>query len=197
MDNKDVETMEVKRSLLIENFKGLINFIPEEDICRQGLIETPKRAAKAFEYLTEGYSQSSEDFINNAIFDTEGADELVLVKDIEYYSLCEHHLLPFFGVVHVGYIPDEKIIGLSKIPRIVDMFSKRLQIQEKLTQQIADELQNLIKPLGVGVAIEGQHLCMCMRGVQKQNAVMKTNSLLGVFKTEDSARAEFLSTIYG
>ena len=197
MDNKDFETMEIKRCLLIENFKNQINFISEEDINREGLIETPKRAAKAFEELTKGYSIKSEDFINNAIFDTDGVDELILVKDIEYYSLCEHHLLPFFGVIHVGYIPDRKIIGLSKIPRIVNMFSKRLQIQERLTQEIANELQKLIEPLGVGVVVEGRHLCMCMRGIQKQNAVMKTNSLLGVFKTEPDARAEFLSTIYG
>ena len=173
----------------------LINLIREEDIEREGLVETPKRAAKAFEELTLGYSMSSEHFINNAIFDTDGADELVLVKDIEYYSLCEHHILPFWGVVHVGYIPDKKIIGLSKIPRIVDMFSKRLQIQERLTQQIANELQNLIEPIGVGVVVEGKHLCMNMRGVRKQNAVMKTNSLLGVFKTEPDARAEFFSSI--
>ena len=186
--------MSVKRAT--KNYFDLLGLIPEEDIRREGLVDTPKRAAKAFEFLTEGYSQSSEHFINNAIFDTEGADELILVKDIEYYSLCEHHILPFFGVVHVGYIPNKKIIGLSKIPRIVNMFSRRLQIQEKLTQQIANELQDLISPLGVGVVVEGKHLCMSMRGVLKQNAVMKTNSLLGVFKTEHDARAEFFTSIY-
>lgn len=179
-----------------ERFEGLIQSTGDNYL-REGLLETPLRAAKAFKDLTEGYNMKSSDFINNAIFDTDGADELVLVKDIEYYSLCEHHILPFWGMIHVGYIPDKKIIGLSKIPRIVDMFSKRLQIQERLTQQIANELQTLIEPLGVGVVVEGKHMCMSMRGVRKQNSVMKTNSLLGVFKTEPDARAEFLSTIYG
>ena len=178
-------------------YEKLIDSIPGENFLRDGLIETPERASKALKFLTEGYSVKSEHFVNNAIFDTEGADELILVKDIEFYSLCEHHLLPFFGVAHVGYIPDRKIIGLSKIPRIIDMFSRRLQIQERLTQQIADELQELITPLGVGVVVEGKHMCMSMRGVMKQNAIMKTNALKGVFKEEGPARAEFFSTIKG
>ena len=176
-------------------YRKLMYSILGEDSLHDELIETPERAAKALKFLTEGYLIESTDFVNNAIFDTEGADELILVKDIEFYSLCEHHLLPFFGVAHVGYIPDKKIIGLSKIPRIVNMFSRRLQIQERLTQQIADELQGLITPLGIGVVIEGKHMCMSMRGVMKQNAIMKTNALLGAFKEEGSARAEFFSTI--
>ena len=176
-------------------FEDLINSIDAEDITREGLLETPERAAKAFQTLTEGYEIESSDFINNAIFRTEGADELILVKDIEYYSLCEHHILPFWGNVHVGYIPDKKIIGLSKIPRIVDMFSKRLQIQERLTQQIANEIDRLLNPLGVAVVVEGRHMCMSMRGCRKQNARMTTNSLIGCFKKESSARAEFFASI--
>lgn len=176
-------------------FSQLIKTIGGEDPEREGLVETPKRAAIAFRDLTAGYTMQSKDFINNAIFDTDGVDELILVENIEYYSLCEHHMLPFWGRAHVGYIPDKKIIGLSKIPRIVDMYAARLQIQERLTQQIANELQSLIDPLGVAVVIEGKHMCMCMRGVRKQNSNMKTNSLLGVFKHEASARAEFFSSI--
>ena len=179
----------------LRQYELLIEDIPEEDSFRDGLLETPYRAAKAFQFLTGGYSITSEDFINDAIYDTAGADELILVEGIEYHSLCEHHILPFFGKVHVGYIPDQKIIGLSKIPRIVDMFSRRLQIQERLTQQIANELKGLIDPIGVAVVVEGKHMCMAMRGVKQQNPVMKTNSLLGAFKEESSARSEFFSSI--
>ena len=180
-----------------ENFQNIINNIPGEEPSREGLIETPRRAAEALEFFTKGYEVKSEDFINNAIFDTAGVNELILVKDIEFYSLCEHHMLPFFGKVHVGYIPEFSIIGLSKIPRIVEMFSRRLQIQERLTQQIANELDKLVKPIAVGVVIEGTHMCMCMRGVQKQSPTMQTNSLLGIFHEDISARAEFFSTIRG
>ena len=177
------------------DFENLLNGIPKEDSSREGLLETPKRAAKSFQFLTSGYETEVEDFLNNAIFDAEGADELILVKDISFFSLCEHHILPFHGKVHVAYIPNGKIIGLSKIPRIVNMFSRRLQIQERLTRQIADTLQNLINPLGVGVVTEAHHMCASMRGVEKETLSMKTNALIGVFKEESSARAEFFSSI--
>lgn len=161
---------------------------------RQGLIKTPSRMARALEFMTQGYNLSVEEIVKDAIFDVE-YDEMVLVKDIEFYSLCEHHILPFFGKCHVAYIPVNKVIGLSKIPRIVDMFSRRLQIQERLTTQIANALQDILKPLGVAVVMEAQHLCMMMRGVQKQNTKIVTSSLLGVFRDEPETRAEFMSLL--
>ena len=167
-----------------------------EDLKREGLVKTPKRAAKAFMDLTSGYEMDLEKVVNNAIF-TSNNDELVLVKGIEYHSLCEHHMLPFFGHANVAYIPNGKVIGLSKIPRIVDMFAKRLQIQEDLTTQIAHTIQNILDPLGVAVMIEGQHLCMQMRGIKKQNAHMITNAMLGVFRTDAAARAEVMSLLKG
>jgi len=148
-----------------------------EDPSREGLQKTPERAAKAMQYLTQGYTQSVDEVVNNAIFETEN-NQMILVKDIELYSLCEHHLLPFIGKCHVAYIPTGKVIGLSKIARIVDMFSRRLQIQENLTKQIADTLMTAIEPAGVGVIIEAQHLCMMMRGVEKQNSMMTTSMML-------------------
>ena len=150
--------------------------------------------ARALEFMTQGYSLSVEGVVKDAIFDVE-YDEMVLIKDIEFYSLCEHHILPFFGKCHVAYIPVDKIIGLSKIPRIVDMFSRRLQVQERLTTQIANALQDILNPLGVAVVMEAQHLCMMIRGVQKQNAKAITSSLLGVFRDKPETRAEFLSLI--
>ncbi|MDB6148371.1 MAG: folE2 [Spartobacteria bacterium] len=165
-----------------------------EDRQRQGLVRTPARAAKAMEFLTNGYRQSLDEIVNDAIFDSE-ASEIVLVKDIELYSMCEHHLLPFIGKAHVAYIPQGKVIGLSKVARIVDVFARRLQIQEQLTLQIADALMKTLRPSGVGVVIEAKHLCMMMRGVEKQNSIMTTSCLLGSFKEDARTRSEFLSLL--
>ena len=165
-----------------------------EDPQREGLVKTPGRAARAFEFLTHGYRQSLDEVVNDAIFESE-ASEIVMVKDIELYSMCEHHLLPFIGKAHVAYIPNGKVIGLSKIARIVDMFARRLQIQEKLTMQMADALMQALHPRGVAVVIEAKHLCMMMRGVEKQNSVMKTSCLLGIFKEDARTRSEFLSLL--
>ncbi len=165
-----------------------------EDLDREGLVKTPQRAAEAFRYLTRGYSQSLEDVINDAIF-TSDNDEMVVVKNIELYSLCEHHVLPFFGRCHVGYIPSGRILGLSKVARVVDVFARRLQVQENLTYQIACALKESIGAQGVGVVIEAQHMCMMMRGVEKQNSVMKTSAMLGTFRDSSSTRMEFMSLI--
>jgi len=165
-----------------------------EDPSREGLLKTPARAASAMQYLTHGYQQSVDEVVNNAIFESEN-NQMILVKDIELYSLCEHHLLPFIGKCHVAYIPTGKVIGLSKIARIVDMFARRLQIQENLTKQIADTLMQAIQPAGVGVIIEAQHLCMMMRGVEKQNSKMTTSMMLGSFIDHDRTRSEFLRLV--
>jgi GTP cyclohydrolase I len=165
-----------------------------EDPQREGLLRTPSRAAKAFEFLTNGYRQNLDDIVNQAIFHSD-ASEIVLVKDIELYSMCEHHLLPFIGKAHVAYIPNGKVIGLSKVARIVDVFARRLQIQEQLTMQIADALMQALHPNGVAVVIEAKHLCMMMRGVEKQNSVMKTSCLLGSFKEDARTRSEFLALL--
>jgi GTP cyclohydrolase I len=161
---------------------------------REGLIKTPGRAARAFEFMTQGYKKDIKDIVNEALF-TSKNDGMVIVNNIELYSLCEHHLLPFFGKVHVGYIPKGKIIGLSKIARIVDMYARRLQVQENLTREIAQTLMKVTGALGVGVVIEARHLCMMMRGVEKQNSVMKTSCLLGSFRKNEATRKEFLSLI--
>lgn len=176
--------------------KHFENIITElgEDLTRDGLRDTPKRAAKAFQFLTQGYQQSLETIVNNALFETDN-DEMIIVKDIELYSLCEHHLLPFIGKCHVAYIPQGKIIGLSKIARIVDMFARRLQVQEKLTKQIAETVLDSVNAQGVGVIIEAKHLCMMMRGVEKQNSVMTTSVMLGSFRKDTRTRAEFLSLV--
>ncbi len=165
-----------------------------EDREREGLIKTPGRAARSFEFLTQGYRQSVDDMVNDAIFESD-ASEVVMVKDIELYSMCEHHLLPFIGKAHVAYIPNGKVIGLSKVARIVDVFARRLQIQERLTTQIADALMDALHPTGVAVVIEAKHLCMMMRGVEKQNSVMKTSCLRGVFKEDARTRGEFLALL--
>ena len=165
-----------------------------EDPTREGVLKTPQRAAKALQFLTQGYEQNVADVVNDAIFNEE-YDEMVIVKDIECYSLCEHHLLPFFGKCHVGYLPRKKIIGLSKIPRIVDMFARRLQVQERLTKQIAEALQDVLNPAGVAVVIEAQHLCMMVRGVQKQHSQTMTNVMLGEFRDKISTRTEFMRCI--
>ena len=175
---------------LEDYYKKIIKGVGE-DPDRDGLVNTPGRAARAMQYLTRGYNQSLDEVVNNAIFETEN-DEMILVKNIEVYSLCEHHLLPFIGKCHVAYIPTGKVIGLSKIARIVEMYARRLQIQENLTKQIADSLMSIIDPAGVGVIIEAQHLCMMMRGVEKQNSMMTTSMMLGSFRKEDRTRSEFL-----
>lgn len=165
-----------------------------EDPSREGLLRTPKRVASSFKFLTSGYNKDIKEVLNGAIFE-EAYDEMVVVKDIEVFSLCEHHMLPFYGKAHVAYIPNGKVLGLSKIPRVVDVFARRLQIQERLTGQIADCLKEALNPRGVAVVIEALHLCMAMRGVQKSNSVTATSSMLGTFRESESARAEFLSLI--
>ena len=165
-----------------------------EEPGREGLLDTPKRVRKSLSFLTEGYAQDPRDVLGTAIFE-EQYDEMVLVKDIELYSLCEHHLLPFIGKAHIAYIPNGRIVGLSKLPRLVDLFSRRLQVQERLTTQIAGALQDLLQPRGVGVVIEASHLCMMMRGVQKQNSQTVTSCLLGCFKEDHQTRAEFLDLV--
>ncbi len=174
-------------------FKKLLKEIGE-DTNREGLKSTPKRATEAFQYLTKGYREDILKIVNNAVFDSD-KDEMIIVKDIELYSLCEHHLLPFFGKCHVGYLPDGKIIGLSKIARIVDVFARRLQVQENLTKQIAETIMQFTEAKGVGVVIEAKHLCMMMRGVEKQNSSMITSCMLGQFRSQISTRSEFLSLI--
>ena len=165
-----------------------------EDPTREGLEKTPARVAKAMQFLVKGYKDDPEALLRKALF-TVNYDEMVIVKDIEMFSLCEHHLLPFFGKVHVAYIPNGKVIGLSKIPRLIEIFSRRLQIQERLTTQIAEAIQNTIEPQGVGVVIEARHLCMMMRGVEKQHSSAVTSSMLGCFRNEEETRTEFLSLI--
>ncbi len=182
-----------KLASLENSFRSLLEAIGE-DTERDGLLRTPTRAARAFEFLTNGYRQDLDKIVNGAIFESD-ASEIVLVKDIELYSLCEHHLLPFIGRAHVAYIPNGKVIGLSKVARIVDVFARRLQIQENLTVQIADALMKILHPNGVAVVIEAKHLCMMMRGVEKQNSAMKTSCLLGSFKQDARTRSEFLSLL--
>jgi len=165
-----------------------------EDPAREGLQKTPQRVAASLKYLTSGYHKDIKQVLNNAVFD-EKYDEMVVLADIELFSLCEHHLLPFYGKCHVAYIPNGKIVGLSKIPRLVDVFARRLQVQERLTSQIAECLMEALHPRGVGVVIEALHLCMAMRGVEKNNAVCITSSMLGVFRSDQRSRQEFLSLI--
>ncbi|HOG58272.1 MAG TPA: GTP cyclohydrolase I FolE [Anaerolineaceae bacterium] len=161
---------------------------------REGLLKTPSRVAKAYAEILAGYRMNPEELINNALFSVD-YDEMVIVKGIEFYSMCEHHMLPFYGVAHVAYIPSGKVIGLSKIPRIVEMYSRRLQVQERMTLQIADFIQEVLKPKGVAVVVEGKHLCMMMRGVKKQEASMTTSHMLGVFREQLPTRMEFLNRI--
>jgi len=165
-----------------------------EDTKREGLLSTPKRVAKAYEFLTKGYQQDIGEVLNKAIFN-ERYDEMVLVKNIDFYSMCEHHLLPFYGKVHVAYIPNGKIVGLSKIPRIVEVFARRLQVQERMTQQIADTIEKYLQPNGVAVVSEAFHMCMMMRGVEKQNSSATTSAMLGVFQDDARTRMEFLDLI--
>jgi len=165
-----------------------------EDPEREGVLKTPERVARSLRFLTSGYRQDVKKLLNGAVFSV-AYDEMVIVKDIEIFSMCEHHLLPFFGRCHVAYVPTEKVIGLSKIPRLVDVFARRFQIQERLTTQIAETIMETVKPQGVGVIIEARHLCMIMRGVEKQNSVAVTSSMLGVFRDCDQTRAEFLRLV--
>ena len=166
-----------------------------EDPDREGLQRTPLRVAKAMDFLTSGYTTSLDEVVNNAIFDAEGADEMVVVRDVEFYSMCEHHMLPFFGKATVAYLPKGKIIGLSKIARIVDVYARRLQVQERLTNQVADAVTDILDPHGVGVVMEGKHLCMMMRGVQKQDSNMVTSSMRGTFRSDPRTRSEFLDLV--
>lgn len=183
-----IDNMEQAYSTLIEGVG--------EDLTRDGLIDTPKRAAKAMKFLTKGYGETIDDVVNGALFDS-SANDMVLVTDIELYSMCEHHLLPFIGKCHVGYIPQKKVLGLSKVARIVDMYARRLQIQESLTTEIAQSVMHVTGAAGVGVIIEAQHMCMMMRGVEKQNSVMRTSSLLGTFRDNQLTRGEFIALVNG
>jgi len=181
----EASTQELLRELLVRL---------GEDPDRDGLVRTPERMQKSLEFLTKGYQQDPDKVLQGALFDV-SYDEMVIVKDIEMFSLCEHHLLPFFGKVHVAYIPNGKVLGLSKIPRLVDIFARRLQVQERLTVQIAETIQRAIQPQGVGVVIEARHLCVMMRGVEKQHSAAVTSHMLGSFRAEDKTREEFLSLI--
>ena len=184
-DNKLKEFAElVKRQLAILG----------EDPARDGLERTPMRVAKAYSFLTKGYWEDPKAVLNDALFDVR-SDEMVIVKDIDFYSLCEHHLLPFFGKCHIAYLPTGKVVGLSKLPRLVEVFARRLQVQERMTVDIAQTLNDLIKPQGVGVVIEAQHLCMVMRGVEKQNSYALTSSMLGAFREDARTRSEFLELL--
>lgn len=176
-----------------EQYEQIIRAVGE-DLSRPGLVDTPARAAKAMEYLTKGYHQSLDEVVNNALFPSDNRN-MVVVKDIELYSMCEHHMLPFIGKCHVGYIPQGKVLGLSKIARIVDMFARRLQIQESLTEEVAQTISEVTGAEGVGVVVEAKHLCMMMRGVEKQNSVMRTSSMLGSFRARQETREEFLNLI--
>lgn len=176
-----------------EQYRSILEMIGE-DPSRAGLLDTPARAAKAMSFLTRGYGETLEQVVNNALFDSE-TSEMILVQDIELYSMCEHHMLPFIGKCHVAYVPTGKVVGLSKVARIVDMYARRLQIQENLTKQIAEAIQEVTEASGVGVIIEAQHMCMMMRGVEKQNSKMKTSVMLGSFRDNQITRAEFLSLI--
>lgn len=187
------EAKKDERGRIGNHFEDILKDLGE-DPNREGLLRTPYRAEKALKFLTSGYQANIEELVNGALFSAEN-DDMVVVKDIEYYSLCEHHMLPFFGRVHVGYLPDKKIIGLSKIPRIVDVFARRLQVQERITQQIADTLMEVLEPRGVAVVSEAQHFCMMMRGVEKQSSSTVTSAMLGDFRRNKATKDEFLALI--
>jgi GTP cyclohydrolase I len=188
-----IEENKLDKNKMMNLVKDLLIEIGE-DPNREGLLSTPKRVAEAYEFLVKGYDQNIPDVLNDAIF-TEKYDEMVLVKNIDFYSLCEHHMLPFYGKVHVAYIPNGKIVGLSKIPRIVEVFARRLQVQERMTQQIAETLEEYLQPIGVAVVSEAYHMCMMMRGVEKQNSSATSSAMLGVFKDDAKTRSEFLNLI--
>ena len=199
-NGKRTEELSLTEPVSVENSESIADLVRRmlqligEDPSRDGLRHTPERFEKALRFLTSGYQQDPEKLLNGAMFSV-CYDQMVLVKDIEIYSLCEHHMLPFFGKCHVAYIPDKKVVGLSKIPRLVNMFARRLQIQERLTNQIASAIQQKISPLGVGVVVEARHLCMVMRGVEKQNSQTVTSAMLGAFRENVQTREEFLSLI--
>jgi len=178
---------------MIEEIRSILTKIGE-DPKRDGLLNTPRRVDRAFRFLTSGYRMSADELLNGALFDV-AYDEMVIVRDIEMFSLCEHHLLPFFGKCHVGYIPNGRVFGLSKIPRLVDMYARRLQVQERLTMQIAETINEKVRPRGVAVVVEAQHLCMIMRGVEKQHSVAVTSSMIGAFKDNQNTRNEFLNLV--
>ncbi len=181
----------------MNDLQGLVESLLKkigEDPSRQGLLRTPGRVARSLEFLTQGYLQDPKEILNGAVFD-ETYNEMLIVKDIDFYSLCEHHLLPFFGRAHIAYVPDGRIVGLSKLPRLVDMFARRLQVQERLTNEIAAEIERALKPRGVAVVLEAQHLCMMMRGVQKQNSYSITSAMLGEFGYDEKTRSEFMQLI--
>jgi len=190
-ENLDIETFSITEQLKT-NYEGIIDLLGENKE-REGLLKTPERAAKAMKFLTDGYDINPKQILQSAMF-AEDYNEMVIVKDIEFYSLCEHHLLPFFGKAHIAYIPNGNIVGLSKIPRVVDVFSRRLQVQERLTEQILDCINDTLNPKGVAVVIEASHMCMMMRGVQKQNSITTTSGFRGAFKNIDT-RNEFLNLI--
>ena len=190
---KKVDATKDERGLIGDLYEQILKDLGE-DPAREGLLRTPYRAEKALRFLTSGYTQNIEELVNGALFTAEN-DDMVVVKGIEYYSLCEHHMLPFFGRVHVAYLPDKKIIGLSKIPRIVDVFARRLQVQERITQQIADTLMEVLEPRGVAVVSEAQHFCMMMRGVEKQCSSTITSAMIGEFRRNKASKDEFLALI--
>lgn len=186
MDEQQIEnTQQLVKQLLVN--------IGEEP-SREGLKETPRRVAAAWDYFSHGYDQSLDDIINEALFEVE-YNEMITIKDIDFFSMCEHHLLPFFGKAHVAYVPSDKVVGLSKIPRIVEMYARRLQVQERMTQQIATTIQDVLQPRGIGVVLEGRHMCMQMRGIEKQNSYATTSSMMGSFKEDQRTREEFLTLI--
>lgn len=191
-DSKKIEQRNALTEGLIKNYEDILSGLGE-DVSREGLVKTPERVAKAMQFLTEGYSMSGEEVLRSAMF-REDYSEMVIVKDIEVYSLCEHHMLPFFGKAHVAYIPNGHIVGLSKIPRVIDVFARRLQVQERLTDEILQCIDRTLKPLGVAIVIEARHMCMMMRGVQKQNSVTTTSAFTGAFENVET-RNEFLNLI--
>ncbi len=194
MKNKAViKVMPPQGPSIASRMKDVLEMLGE-DPSREGLVQTPERYEKAMRYLTSGYTTNLEEIVNNALF-TVKVDSMVIVKDIEFFSMCEHHMLPFFGKMHVAYLPKDKVIGLSKIPRIIDMYARRLQLQERLTQQVAEAMSSVISPRGVGVLCEARHFCMMMRGVEKQHSGTVTSTMLGSFRTNKSTRDEFLSLV--
>jgi GTP cyclohydrolase IA len=194
MKNKKLIKMQPQRSPLAEHMEGVLELLGE-DPSREGLVMTPERYEKALRFITSGYEQNLQQIVNGALFHVK-CDEMVIIRDIEFFSTCEHHLLPFFGKIHVAYLPKDKVVGLSKIPRIVDMFARRLQLQERLTQQVAEAIAEVISPRGVGVLCEARHFCMMMRGVEKQSSSTVTSTMLGSFRKSKATRDEFLSLVH-